>query len=238
MTHDNPKPGGSFFNDCDPAQVINCMENGSHCTAVMDSALLMSRLQARDLPPETIDIPVLVRRTLAGDATAFEQLIIRYERRIFALAMKLLGSTDDAQDAAQEVFLRMFKYIHRFDIHKPIEPWLMQMTVNVCRNIGRNRQRRWDTFPATVDSEVAIANECRDPHSGLAEEQQRQMLWRALDTLPAKERLAVILRDIDGMTTAEVAQILGSSETTVRSQVSRARVRMKEAIDQMMGGRS
>ena len=181
---------------------------------------------------------VLVQRTLAGDATAFEQLMIRYERRIFTLAMKFLGSTDDAQDAAQEVFLRVFKYIHRFDIHKPIQPWLMQMTVNVCRNIGRNRQRRWDTFPATVDSEIAIANECRDAHAGLAEEQQRQMLWRALDSLPAKERLAVILRDIDGLKTSEVAQILGSSETTVRSQVSRARVRMKEAIDQMMGGRS
>ena len=64
------------------------------------------------------------------------------------------------------------------------------------------------------------------------------MLWKALDTLPEKERLAVILRDIDGMKTSEVAEILGSSETTVRSQVSRARVRMKEVIDRMTGGRS
>ena len=238
MSHNNPKPGGTFFNDCGPALVINCMEDGPHCTAVLHSALLMSPLQDRDRSVESTEVAVLVQRTLAGDATAFEQLMIRYERRIFTLAMKLLGSTDDAQDAAQEVFLRVFKYIHRFDIHKPIQPWLMQMTVNVCRNIGRNRQRRWDTFPATVDSEIASANECRDAHAGLAEEQQRQMLWRALDSLPAKERLAVILRDIDGLKTSEVAQILGSSETTVRSQVSRARVRMKEAIDQMMGGRS
>jgi len=149
----------------------------------------------------------------------------------------LLGSSDYAQDAAQEVFLRVFKYLHRFDAQKPIEPWLVQVTVNVCRNIGRIRQRCWNTFPVTVDPDLAVAHPSRDPHAGLAEEQQRQMLWKALDTLPHKERLAVILRDIDGLKTSEVAQLLGSSETTVRSQVSRARVRMKEAIDQMMGGR-
>ena len=71
----------------------------------------------------------------------------------------------------------------------------------------------------------------------LFEQQERQILWKALDTLPEKERLAVILRDIDGLKTSEVAEILGSSDTTVRSQVSRARVRMKEAIEQLMGGR-
>jgi RNA polymerase sigma-70 factor (ECF subfamily) len=115
----------------------------------------------------------------------------------------------------------------------------MQMTVNVCRNIGRTRKRRWDTFPATVEPELAVAQEGGDPHTGLTEEQERELLWRALDSLPEKERLAVILRDIDGLKTSEVAEILGSSETTVRSQVSRARVRMKEAICQMAaGGRS
>jgi RNA polymerase sigma-70 factor (ECF subfamily) len=84
---------------------------------------------------------------------------------------------------------------------------------------------------------MAAENPSGDPHSGLAEEQRRRMLWKALETLPEKERLAVILRDINGFDTAEVAKMLGSSETTVRSQVSRARVRMKEVIDQMIGGK-
>jgi RNA polymerase sigma-70 factor (ECF subfamily) len=198
----------------------------------------MARLPDTERPTEIAHVASLVQRTLDGDTAAFEQIIVRYERRVFSLAMKLLGSTDDAQDAAQDVFLRVFKYIHRFNTDKPIEPWLMQTTVNVCRNIGRNRQRRWNTFPETVDPQMAVACEARDPHAGLAEEQQRQMVWKALESLPKKERLAVILRDIDGLTTAEVAQILGSTETTVRSQVSRARVRMKEVIDQMTGERS
>jgi RNA polymerase sigma-70 factor (ECF subfamily) len=197
----------------------------------------MSRLRDASQSIETAEIASLVQRTLGGDTAAFEQLIIRHERRVFSLAMKLLASTEDAQDAAQEVFLRVFKYIHRFDLHKPLEPWLMQTTVNVCRNIGRDRQRRWNTFPVTIEAELPIAHETGDPYAGLAEDQEKQMLWKALDTLPEKERLAVILRDINGLKTSEVAEILGSTETTVRSQVSRARVRMKEAIDEMMGAR-
>jgi RNA polymerase sigma-70 factor (ECF subfamily) len=198
-------------------------------------ALWMSRLADDRQAAVAAEISSLVQRTIGGDTAAFEQLIIRYERRVFTLAMKLLGSTEDAQDAAQEVFLRIFKYIHRFDLNKPLEPWLLQATVNVCRNIGRARQRRWKTFPTTIEPDLAIISEARDPHAGLSEEQERQILWKALDTLPEKERLAVILRDIDGLKTSEVAEILGSSETTVRSQVSRARVRMKEAIEQLMG---
>jgi len=212
------------------------MEHG-HSAALTQSALLMSRIRDSERTVEDPEVASLVQRTLGGDTAAFEGLIVRYERRVFTLAMKLLGSTPDAQDAAQEVFLRVFKYIHRFDTQKPIEPWLIQVTVNVCRNLGRTRQRCWNTFPATIEPDLAVAHPARDPHAGLAEEQQRQMLWKALDTLPQKERLAVILRDIDGLKTSEVAQLLGSSETTVRSQVSRARVRMKEAIDQMMGDR-
>src|SRR5262245_34194777 len=127
------------------------------------SALSMSRT-ADTARTETAEIAAIVQRTLGGDAAAFEQLILRYERRVYSLSMKLLGSTHDAQDAAQEVFLRIFKYIHRFDVRKPIEPWLMQMTVNVCRNIGRSRQRRWETFPATVEPEIAITTDSQDPH--------------------------------------------------------------------------
>jgi RNA polymerase sigma-70 factor, ECF subfamily len=195
----------------------------------------MSRADA-EAASQIAEIAALVQRTLGGDSAAFEQIIIRYERRVLSFAMKLLGASDDAQDAAQEVFLRAFKYLHRLDLRKPIEPWLMQMTMNVCRNIGRSRQRRWHTFSQMVEPDVAPADDSADPHADLAEEQQRQILWRALDTLPEKERMAVVLRDIEGRSTSEVAEILGSTETTVRSQISRGRVKMKEAIDDMIGG--
>src|SRR6476660_3253209 len=151
------------------------MEHG-HSAALTQSALLMSRIRDTERTGESAEVTSLVQRTLGGDTAAFEQLIVRYERRVFSLAMKLLGSNEDAQDAAQEVFLRVFKYIHRFDVQKPLEPWLLQMTVNVCRNIGRNRQRRWTIFPTSVDPEMAAVSDVRDPHAGLNEEQERQLL--------------------------------------------------------------
>jgi RNA polymerase sigma-70 factor, ECF subfamily len=198
---------------------------------------LMSRVPDAEPTPNVIDIATIVQRTMNGDTSAFELLIIRYDRRVFSLAMKLLGESDDARDAAQEVFFRTYKYIHRLDLQKPFEPWLMRMTVNVCRDIGRKRQQRRATVS---DSEMAdsIAHETsNNPHDEMILEEERRMLRQALAGLPETERIAIVLRDIEGLSTLEVATILDSSETTVRSQISRGRVRLKNAIEQMMGGR-
>jgi RNA polymerase sigma-70 factor (ECF subfamily) len=210
------------------------MEFRPEGSVLVQTALSMSRLTQDDVSPEAAETTRLVRLVLGGDSAAFEQIILRYETRVMTMAARLLGTRDDARDVAQEVFLRAFKYLHRLDLQKPIEPWLIQITVNVCRDAGRRRQRHRNTFvdveePETVDRSA-------DPHAGLARKQERLILQRALDSLPEKERLAIVLRDVEGLSTAEVASILRSSETTVRSQVSRGRLRLKAAIDRLMGG--
>jgi len=198
--------------------------------------LTMARTPGTETTPETADFVKLIRLALSGDSAAFEQIVARYDRRVMSLAIRLLGSPDDAQDAAQEVFLRAFKYLHRLDLQKPIEPWLMQMTVNVCRDIGRKRQQRRNTFLEISQPEEMIADRSCDPLSGVTGEQERQMIRTALNSLPEKERRAIVLRDVEGLTTSEVAAILHSSETTVRSQISRGRLKIKEIIDRMLGG--
>jgi RNA polymerase sigma-70 factor (ECF subfamily) len=202
---------------------------------VVQTPLSMSRASEKEISGEAAEITRLVRRTLEGDSTAFEQIIARYEARVMNVAARLLGTRDDACDVAQEVFLRAFKYLHRLDLEKPFEPWLIRITVNVCRDVGRRRQRQRDTFVNTNGPEAI--DESADPHAGLARKQERLILQRALDSLPEKERLAVLLRDVEGLSTAEVASVLQSSETTVRSQVSRGRLRLKAAIDSLMGGK-
>lgn len=204
----------------------------------LDGSVLMgTALSAKEaMSPEAAEVSRLVRLTLRGDATAFEQIIIRYESRIMTLAARLLGSRDDARDVAQEVFLRAFKYLHRADPQKALEPWLLRIAVNVCRDLVRRRLRRQHTF---VDAELAEPiDQSSDPCAGLERKQQRVFLQKALNLLPEKERLAIVLRDIEGLSTADVAAILHSSETTVRSQVSRGRLRLKAAIGQLMGGES
>src|SRR5215831_17560355 len=78
-------------------------------------------------------------RAISGDISAFEQIVIRYERRVLNLAWRLLGNGEDAQDASQEVFMRAFRFLHKFDSTRPFEPWLFRLTINVCRDIGRKR---------------------------------------------------------------------------------------------------
>lgn len=202
----------------------------------VDGALAMSRLASEAVSPDAAEVARLVQLTLGGDSGAFEQIVMRYETRVMGMATRLLGTRDDAQDAAQEVFLRAFKYLHRLDLEKPVEPWLMRIAVNVCRDTVRKRQRLRDTFAATDHPE--IIDDSADLHAGLLRKQERRVLQRALAGLPEKERLAIVLRDVEGYSTAEVASILRSSETTVRTQVSRGRLKLKAAVEAMTGGQS
>jgi RNA polymerase sigma-70 factor (ECF subfamily) len=210
------------------------MEFKPESSLLVQTALSMSRVPDAALSPEGVELARVVRLVLDGDSAAFEQIIQRYETRVMTMAARLLGSRDEARDAAQEVFLRAFRYLHRLDLQKPLEPWLIRITVNVCRDIGRKRQYRLNSLVQTDPPEAM--DESKDPYAELAEQQEIRMLQIALNSLPEKERMAILLRDVEGLSTGEVAAILQSSETTVRSQVSRGRVRIKEAIDRMRGG--
>lgn len=198
------------------------------------TALSMSRVSEEALRSESAEETRLIRLALDGDLSAFEQIVARYEARVLAVATRILGRRDEARDVAQEVFLRAFKYLHRLDLQKPVQPWLLRITVNVCRDAARQRTRRGHTFVA-LDT-PNIIDRAPDPHAGLVDKQERLVLRQALDTLPEKERLAIVLRDVEGLSTAEVAELLRSSETTVRSQVSRGRLRLRTAVRRLLGG--
>jgi RNA polymerase sigma-70 factor (ECF subfamily) len=102
----------------------------------------------------------------------------------------------------------------------------MKMTVNVCHDLGKKRLQQ---SSAVFDPEQLAAT--ASPHDDLHLEERKSMLYSALQELPEKERAAIVLRDIEGLSTAEVAEILGSSEATVRSQVSTARVKIRKAVE-------
>jgi RNA polymerase sigma-70 factor (ECF subfamily) len=213
------------------------MESRPDTTLIDSRSLWMS--QSGKEAERTSELAILLTRAASGDAAAFEQIVVRHERRVLTLSWRLLGAMEDAQDAAQEVFIRTFKYLHRFDTQKPFEPWLVRMTVNVCRDLGKARQLRGAVLVEQRDSwdRVELRDPGNDPHEELQFEQQRQMLYRALDELPEKERTAFVLRDIEGMTTAETADALGSSEATIRSQISSARLKIRKFVERMNGGR-
>jgi RNA polymerase sigma-70 factor (ECF subfamily) len=198
----------------------------------MEIALMAEKIEGHAEPCDregaVAATALLIVRAKAGDKTAFDQIIISHQRRVISLAWRLLGNQEDARDAAQETFLRVYKSFGRFDPAQDFNGWLYRIAVNVCRDLAR--KRRGDHFSLEAGVESGVIAEPVSPHnteSAALLAQEQDILRRALGTLPEKERAAIVLRDLEGLETEEVARILGSSPTTVRSQISAARAKIK-----------
>jgi len=186
---------------------------------------MMSCFRGED---ESRDWAALLERASTGDVSAFEQVMLRTERLVLLTARRMLGNSGDAEEAAQEVFLRVYKYLHRFDRTKMFEPWLYRLTVNVCNDIT-SRRLRADQLVFQKNCEPAARS--ASPYDLVDADEQHRLIQSALDELPEKQRAAVVLRDLQGLSTSEVAQILKVSAATVRSHLSTARLRMKRFIE-------
>lgn len=205
---------------------------------VADIALVMKELKLSGCAERaTAPINLLIERAQSGETAAFDQLMITYQHRIVAIAFRLLGNRDDARDAAQETFLRVYKHLARFDLKQDFSAWLYRIAINVCRDVARKRGNRVRT--TSLEEEKASGNMTELPstentEAAAIQAQQQKIILRALDTLSEKERRALVLRDLEGLSTEEVARILGSSQTTVRSQISTARAKIKAFRDRLM----
>jgi len=151
----------------------------------------------------------------------FERLVRLHERMVLGVAYRLLGRMEDAQDAAQEVFLKLFQ--KQDTIEGDPKPWLYRVTVNVCNDWYRKR-----IVVAQPDEQAADPS--RDALTAITLEERKRLLRDGLETLGERERTAIVLRDIEGLSTQEVAKILGVEEVTVRSQISVARVKLAKYV--------
>jgi RNA polymerase sigma-70 factor (ECF subfamily) len=185
-------------------------------------------------------IAYVIEQAKEGDSYAFEQLITSYQHRVVATAWRMLGNQEDARDAAQEVFLRVYRYLKKFRSGEDFSAWLYRITINVCRDAHR-RRGPLDRF-ASLESERELGNlpdaaGSDDVEAAAILSQEHAIIASALDMLSPKEREAIVLRDLEGLSTEEVARILGSSATTVRSQISSARVKIKQYRDRVLNRR-
>ena len=180
----------------------------------------------------------LIERAANGDKAAFELVMIHSEQRVMAMTWRMLGNEADARDASQEVFLRVYKYLGRFRGDQDFFAWLYGITVNVCRDFLKKRQNhnsRFVSFGEDVGEVQDVADEQADAEEVLVHAQQRGLIARAMATLPFKERASIVLRDVEGLSTEEVARIMKSSATTVRSQISSARKKIRIYCQQQPG---
>lgn len=170
----------------------------------------------------------LVRRCQAGDEAAFQQLIERFHRRMFAVLYRLLGDREDARDGCQEVFWRAWQNLRLFDARRPLQPWLDRIATNYAYDRLRQRQRR----PQQADAETLhyIADERAGPEAGALRREMAVAVSEAIRSLPAEYRIAIVMRHQRGLSYQEIATELDWPLSLVKNRLLRARRMLRERL--------
>ena len=186
------------------------------------------------------DEPALIARAQGGDLSAFDALVLRHQQMVYAVALRMLNNADDAQDVAQDAFVRAYRAIGTFRHEAKLSTWLVSITMNLCRNRRRWWARRRQVIVASLDDPVetgegTMAQEVADPAPGPVETAQRrelqQQLAQTLQLLEEPYRSVIVLRDIQGYSYEEIAQMLHCRVGTVKSRINRARLQLRALLD-------
>jgi len=157
----------------------------------------------------------------------FAGLVAQHLRRVFAVLYRMVGNSADAQDVAQEVFLKAFQRQQQLRDPERVLPWLLRIAANAAIDFQRaraaQRQEPWDDTLEPRSPEIS-------PESRLLQQERQRRLHRALRLLSPKERAAIVLRDLEGLSGAEVAGALGCSRITVRAHIASARVKLRRIL--------
>ncbi len=187
------------------------------------------------------DDAALVRRIVAGDLSAFEQLMRQHNRRLYRLARATLRDDAEAEDALQDAYMAAHRALAGFRGESALGTWLSRLVTNECLDRLRKQARRHNIFPiAALDAEVTQeavmddSHQAESPDKALVRAQMRALLERKLDALPETFRSVFVLRAVQELSVEETAQSLGIPEATVRSRHFRARSLMREALAQEM----
>ncbi len=178
----------------------------------------------------------LLERAKSGDIAAFEQLIESYQKKIFNIALRMLGNYDDAGDLTQEVLIRIYKSIKSFKEQSSFSTWIYRITTNVCLDEIRKRKNR---KVISLDEEIKlddgdmkrqIESDEPSPEETAETEDLKKIVNEAIANLNEEHRIVIILRDIQGLSYEEIAEALNCPEGTVKSRINRARQALKNIL--------
>lgn len=177
----------------------------------------------------------LVQRIQSGDSDAFAVMMDLYQKQVYNLALRTVGNPEDAADMTQEAFLRAYRAIGSFRGDSKLSVWLYRLTQNVCIDFLRSRGRK-PTVSLTVENEadevqeLDVADDRFDPEEQYQRKALRDAVRRGLDALPEEYRAILVLREINGLSYAEIGEQLQLEEGTVKSRLFRARKKLCEFL--------
>jgi RNA polymerase sigma-70 factor (ECF subfamily) len=192
----------------------------------------------------------LLERLRAGDASALEALMAQYGARVYRVAYGITRNEADAEEIVQDVFLTVFKKSEMFEGRSALGSWMYRVTMNTALNKRRGKRFTVETSLETLlpefldnghragDPAYLVADWSRLPDEVLTTGEARAALSRALEALPEHYRAVIMLRDVEGLSTDEVAEVVGESVASVKSRLHRARMAMREHVTRQLGPRS
>jgi RNA polymerase sigma-70 factor (ECF subfamily) len=178
----------------------------------------------------------LVERTLAGDTSAFEVLVLAYQQHVFNLAYRMLGERGEAEDAAQEAFLRVYRHLDRYDMARPFKTWLLTITSNYCIDRLRRRRLTLLSIDEPLPAHPALNSRAPNPEEAAIGNERAEALQHLLTRLSPDYRVVVILRYWYDYSYAEIAEMTDSTESAVKSRLFRARRTLAEMIESQPAG--
>lgn len=177
----------------------------------------------------------LVERAKKGDQDAFEQLVLDNQNRVYSLALRLVNNREEAEDLAQEAFVKAWQGLRSFQGESSFATWVYRLTTNLCIDWLRKQRRREGVAPSvSLDDEESgwaePADRDSDPHLLLEKSERGRALARGLDKLPDWQRRALVLRELSGLSYQEIGEALEVDLGTVKSRIARARQSLRKIL--------
>lgn len=206
--------------------------------SALSIALPMPHSKEKSLSAETIKKEAaLIARVLSGESKAFYELVRPYERSIYTAAYSILGNEADAEEVSQEAVLKAYKHLARFRAESKFSTWIVQITINEARmKLRKDRRKLYESLDETREDQEGdyFPKDYADwrpiPSEALEQKELRQALARAIASLSPIYREVFVLRDVQKLSIAETAKMLGISEASVKTRLLRARLQMRDAL--------
>lgn len=184
-----------------------------------------------------------IRSVLNDDRSAFDELVRRYQDKVFNLCFRMMGDYEEARDCAQETFVRAYRALKDFRFEASFSTWILTIAVNICRNRLKSLEHKYRRSMLRIgsfleDTEGSGSVEIEDPAPNalaqLTKKEQDQLLQKAIDGLPHDAKIVTVLRDIEGLSYEEIMRITGYNPGTVKSKLARAREHLRQKLKGMI----
>jgi RNA polymerase sigma-70 factor (ECF subfamily) len=181
-----------------------------------------------------VDEHYLIKQAQAGDVSAYNTLVLHYQDVVYNVAYRIMGEPDAADDASQEAFISAYKALHRFR-GGSFKSWLMRIVTNACYDELRRRKRRPQSSLDQIvedyeSSPLLVSQSTPGPEENRQWTEVVEAITHCLDQLPDEQRVATVLRDVEGYDYSEIAEIMASTLGTVKSRLSRARAKLRDCL--------